>query len=66
MGNFAKLKGKIMSVTSENFPAAFAAMDKAAGEFYAYPDPEWQYQFLLSWAQAHNCSALENALQICS
>ena len=26
-----------MTVTSENFPAAFAAMDAAAKEFYSYP-----------------------------
>lgn len=51
-----------MTVTAENFPAAFAAMDAEAAEFYSYPDSEWQYQFLLSWAQANNCSALENAL----
>ena len=51
-----------MSVTPENFPAAFAAMDDAASEFHTYPGSEWQYRFLLSWAQTHDCSALEKAL----
>ena len=49
------------AITSENFPAAFAAMDAAAAEFWAYPDAEWQAEFLRHWAQ-ENDAALVAAL----
>ena len=43
-----------MDITQANFPAAFAAMDEAASEFWAYPDYQWQEEFLLSWARQHD------------
>jgi hypothetical protein len=48
------MKGTIVDITQANFPAAFAAMDKAASEFWAYPDSQWQEEFLLSWARQHD------------
>ena len=51
-----------MAVTSQNFPAAFAAMDAAAAEFWAYPDAEWQEEFLRAWAEATQDEALLRAL----
>ena len=44
------------AITSENFPAAFAAMDAAAAEFWAYPDAEWQENFLRHWAQENDAA----------
>jgi len=41
-------------ITAKNFPAAFAAMDAAAAEFWAYPDAQWQEAFLLHWAQEND------------
>ena len=43
-----------MDITRENFPAAFTAMDEAAKAFWAYPDREWQDNFLCQWAQDHD------------
>lgn len=51
-----------MAVTSQNFPAAFAAMDRAAAEFWAYPDAEWQESFLRNWAETARDEALLRAL----
>jgi hypothetical protein len=47
-----------MSIDSKNFPAAFAAMDKAASDFWAYPDADWQADFLMSYAIAENDTVL--------
>lgn len=52
-----------MQVNSTNYPAAFAAMDQAASEFWAYPDLDWQDAFLRQWAQVNNCEELMKALQ---
>lgn len=49
-------------VTSAIYPEAFAAMDEAANEFWAYPDSEWQDAFLLQWAQAHGDRELTASL----
>ena len=53
-----------VSITSETFPMAFAAMDaavKAAG-FWAYPGPEWQEAFLADFAASTGDKALSSAL----
>ena len=53
-----------MSITSETFPAAFAAMDaavKAAG-FWTYPGPQWQAGFLADFAARTGDKALLSAL----
>ena len=42
--------------------AAFAAMDEAASEFWAYPGEEWQQQFLRDWANNHLTAARKNIL----
>lgn len=49
-------------VSKEYFPAAFAAMDAEASEFWAYPDAQWQDNFLHQWAEAHDHQALIAAL----
>ena len=49
-------------VSKEYFPAAFAAMDAEASAFWAYPDAEWQENFLRQWAEAHDHQALIAAL----
>ena len=51
-----------VTVNSINFPAAFTAMDKAAASFWAYPDVEWQDNFLAHWADQHGDTALSAAL----
>jgi hypothetical protein len=43
-----------MNITSTTYPEAFAAMDAAASEFWAYPDQDWQENFLRQWAQAND------------
>lgn len=53
-----------MNLTSENFPMAFAAMDVAAAEFWAYPDEEWQLGFLGDWAEAHGDADLLAAVEV--
>lgn len=55
---------KTLHVTSKNFPAAFQAMDEAAREFWAYPDAEWQDDFLLHWAIEHQDETLLEALNV--
>jgi hypothetical protein len=52
------------NLTSENFPAAFAAMNAAAKGFWCYPDEDWQLQFLDEWAIAHNDSSLLEAVEV--
>jgi hypothetical protein len=52
-----------VNVTSENFPAAFAAMDQTAKECWAYPSPEWQESFLHQWASDHGDELLKKALE---
>ena len=47
-----------MDITSLNFPEAFAAMDNAAKEFWAYPDSDWQDSFLLQWGERNGNAAL--------
>ena len=37
-------------IDAKTYPAAFAAMDAAAAQFWAYPDAAWQDEFLLEWA----------------
>lgn len=49
-------------ITSENFPAAFAAMDAAAAGFWAYPDAEWQMDFLRHWAQGNDAALVKAIL----
>lgn len=51
-----------MNITPENFPAAFAAMDEAAKEFWTYPNRDWQNNFLRQWAHEHGDIALLDAL----
>ncbi len=41
-------------IDEKTFPAAFAAMDEAAAQFWAYPDAEWQDEFLLEWAREND------------
>lgn len=54
---------KIMTaITSENFPEAFAAMDAAAKEFWAYPDEKWQESFLRHFAEERGDQDLMDAL----
>jgi len=43
-------------------PAAYAAMDAAAKEFWAYPDAEWQDSFLEGWAHANPGLEADNIL----
>ena len=47
-----------MTIDNKNFPAAFAAMDAAASAFWAYPDAEWQDNFLRDYALAQGDSVL--------
>jgi len=44
-------------LNSTNFPEAFAAMDAAAAQFWAYPSAEWQDDFLESWFAMHGGAA---------
>jgi hypothetical protein len=48
---------------SKNFPAAFAAMDEAASDLWAYPDAEWQHEFLMVYATVNNDTALLSLLE---
>lgn len=41
-------------IDEKTFPAAFAAMDAAAAQNWAYPDQDWQDEFLRSWAQEND------------
>ena len=45
-------------IDAKTFPAAFAAMDAAAAQFWAYPDAEWQDEFLVGWARQHDPALL--------
>ena len=45
-------------IDAKTFPAAFAAMDAAAAQFWAYPDAEWQEEFLVGWARQHDPALL--------
>jgi hypothetical protein len=52
------------SITSAEFPAAFSAMDAAASEYWAYPNEDWQDEFLRNWAYENDpelVSVLEQA-----
>ena len=53
---------KDMDVTSKNFPAAYAAMDAEAKGYWAYPDCEWQENFLRGWAESTGDEALLRAI----
>jgi hypothetical protein len=46
------------AITTANFPAAFAAMDEAAKAFWAYPDEEWQENFLVQWGRENGVAEL--------
>ena len=45
-------------IDSKTFPAAFAAMDANAAQFWAYPNAEWQDEFLVGWARQHDPALL--------
>ena len=45
-------------IDAKTFPAAFAAMDAAAAQFWAYPNAEWQDGFLVGWARQHDPALL--------
>lgn len=45
-------------IDAKTFPAAFAAMDREAAQFWAYPDVEWQDAFLLEWARENDPALL--------
>lgn len=45
-------------IDSKTFPAAFAAMDAAAAQLWAYPNAEWQEDFLVGWARQHDPALL--------
>ena len=45
-------------IDTKTFPAAFAAMDEAAAQFWAYPPEEWQDEFLLCWARENDPALL--------
>jgi hypothetical protein len=45
-------------IDSKTFPAAYAAMDEAAKAFWAYPDENWQENFLAQWGRDNNVAAL--------
>ena len=49
-------------VNASNFPAAYTAMDTAARQFWAYPDADWQGDFLAAYAAKHGDVALAAAL----
>lgn len=58
-------QGDIM-IDQNTFPAAFAAMDAAAAQFWAYPNADWQDEFLLAWARENDpglLAALTSATQ---
>ena len=48
------MQNAIITIDAKTFPAAFAAMDEAAAQYWAYPDIEWQDQFLLNWAREND------------
>jgi hypothetical protein len=50
------------NLTSNDFPAAFAAMDEAARKFWAYPNTRWQINFLHTYANETNDTELAAAL----
>ncbi len=52
-----------MTINSKNFPAAFAAMDEAASDLWAYPDAEWQHEFLMVYATVNNDNVLLSFLE---
>ena len=41
-------------IDTKTYPDAFAAMDAAAAQFWAYPDADWQDAFLLEWAREND------------
>lgn len=51
-----------VAVVPENFPEAFAAMDEAATKFWAYPNAQWQEEFLVQWAKKNNDTLLAMSL----
>jgi hypothetical protein len=40
-------------VNSKTHPELFAAMDAAAAQYWAYPDTEWQDDFIDAWLESH-------------
>lgn len=44
-------------ITRETHPELFEEMDKAAAQFWAYPSPEWQDDFIQDWLEANSQGA---------
>lgn len=40
-------------MNSSSHPELFTAMDEAAKAFWAYPNAEWQDQFIERWLEEH-------------
>jgi hypothetical protein len=49
-----KPKGNTMTqVNSTTHPELYKAMDAAAKAYWAYPNLEWQQEFIDSWLESH-------------
>lgn len=42
----------MQAINRTTHPALYAAMDAAASQYWAYPSPEWQNDFIDAWLES--------------